>query len=25
LRAPWVELKYSITVSPSLKLEMIGD
>ena len=24
LRAPWVELKYSITDSPSLKLEMIG-
>ena len=24
LRAPWVELKYSSTVRPSLKLEMIG-
>ena len=24
LRAPWVELKYSSTESPSLKLEMIG-
>jgi hypothetical protein len=24
LRAPWVELKYSRTVRPSLKFEMIG-
>ena len=24
LRAPWVELKYSSTVKPSLKFEMIG-
>jgi hypothetical protein len=24
LRAPWVELKYSSTVRPSLKFEMIG-
>jgi hypothetical protein len=23
-RAPWVELKYSSTVRPSLKFEMIG-
>jgi hypothetical protein len=24
LRAPWVELKYSITVRPSLKFDVIG-